>query len=410
MDIDRERIVGSFRKKAIEVKWFGRRCAFELPVTGFSSFGIDLGTARLLRGIDAARPKWGRILDLGCGYGPIAAHLVVAGIAETAMGIDRDRIAVEFARRNALKNDLPRCSFAGGLAYQDVPPGPYSAIVSNVPAKAGESVHRMILLGASALLEPSGEVWIVVVSPLESQVDGILGIDQVRILDKKSYNGHVVYRYAFNERVTFNERKTGPVNPFFRKRSAFEWRGTSYAIDAFMGLPEFDTLSYETALLLRGVADWPDRHRARKVAVCNPGQGHLPVLLPALCRGMREMVLVGRDALALEASAHNARESAAGLSIRKVHAVSYWEEDMGSDVDVFLGSVVPKEGVEVSALKIAQACLANPRAVFLAACSASLRHRVAERLRAAGIRSENLAESRGNCVVSCRAASRAPSA
>ena len=60
-------------KATIEVALHGARLRFHVASDLFSSAGLDPGTRLLLRtlhGIDA-----GAVLDLGCGYGPLALFL-----------------------------------------------------------------------------------------------------------------------------------------------------------------------------------------------------------------------------------------------------------------------------------------------------------------------------------------------
>lgn len=392
---DRTHIFDAYYKKTIEVRWHRRRCVFALPTTGFSSFGIDLGTSRLLRGIDLAKPRWKRALDLGCGYGPIGSHLLVTGMADQVVGIDRDLLALEYCKMNARANGLAEMECVGGLAYEDVPAGKYSAIVSNLPAKAGDTVHRMVLLGASGLLEPGGEVWIVAVSPLEARIDGMLAIEQVMLLAKRSYNGHVVYRYAFRSPVE------GPDDPYLRGRSTFAWRGFTYDIDAFAGLAEFDTLSYETDLVLSAAHRLFKGRTLKKIVVCTPGQGHLAAILPGILGGVGALVFVSRDALALKAASLNARRVMAGVGIQAIHSIAYWEDKMGTDADLFVAALDKKEGIPVSALKIAQASFMCPNSVFLVACSISLRFRLIAQLRSLGVSAETTIEDKGGCVLAC---------
>jgi len=389
-------LLDSYSKKVVDAKWGDKRFEFEIPLSVFSSYQLDLGSLRLLRVLESTGPKWERVLDLGCGYGLIAMHVAANGICRSPFGIDRDILGVEFARRNAGRNDLPQCSFAGGLAYEDVPPGQYSAVVSNIPAKAGEAAHRMMLLNAGALVGPGGEVWIVVIESLEAVVDSILGADGVSVTRKKKFNGHVVYSYRFERPV--------PLQPsYVPRRVSMKWEAHSLDVSVFEGLPDEDGPSPATGLLAACLARFSARSGCRRAAICDPGQGYLAVLFPAICREAGEVLLVSRDALGLRASALNLRSAAREMGVSTHHAVSYWTAGMGRDLDVFAAVLNKGEGVEIACFKIAEALEGSPGAVFIAACPASRRLRIVKALKALGVEAREEADRRGICVLKCAA-------
>jgi SAM-dependent methyltransferase len=71
-----------------------------------------------------------RVLDVGCGYGAVAASIAQRVPGSTVVGIDRNRPRLEQARRT---HALPNLSFVEGDATRDVPAGRWDVIVlSNV--------------------------------------------------------------------------------------------------------------------------------------------------------------------------------------------------------------------------------------------------------------------------------------
>ncbi|MDZ4277535.1 MAG: methyltransferase, partial [Dehalococcoidia bacterium] len=62
----------------------------------FSSYEVDTGTRFLLRSL--AGIEAGSVLDLGCGYGPIGLALKQSAPARTVHMVDRDALAVHYAR------------------------------------------------------------------------------------------------------------------------------------------------------------------------------------------------------------------------------------------------------------------------------------------------------------------------
>jgi len=289
----------AYCKKTESVRWAKRRIALDIPVDVFSSHQLDLGTSFLLRRMALAGARWPTALDLGCGYGPIALFLAATGLSENVSGIDRDALAVAFAEWNAQRNGVGGVTFEPGLVYDAVGERRFDLVVANIPAKAGESMHRLFLLGAQKHLTPAGETWIVVVQPLEDAVDDILAHENVELRDKAARPGHVVYRYAFKGPVPM------PADPYDRGLRSFRWKSIRYQLQAWHGLPEFDTLAIDTELGFSLLAQYAKREQAKSVAVWNPAHGHLAVFLSKALAPPFDLRICGRDCLAVEATLRN---------------------------------------------------------------------------------------------------------
>ena len=125
----------------------------------FSGSRLDPGTAVLLRTFEP--PQSGHLLDLGCGFGPIAVALAVAGPAVTVDAVDVNALAVELTRVNAAEAgvaDRVRAS-----APDDVPPdAAYSQIWSNPPIRIGKEALHTLLLTWLPRLTPDGVARLVV--------------------------------------------------------------------------------------------------------------------------------------------------------------------------------------------------------------------------------------------------------
>ena len=296
MDADTRK---AYHKTSATVRWGKRKVVLDIPVDVFSSHQLDLGTSFLLRRMTAGKAKGKTALDVGCGYGAIALYLAATGIGNDVVGIDRDALAVAFADWNAERNGIESVAFQPGLVYDGVAERRFDLVVANVPAKAGEGVHRIFLLGARDHLTPDGEIWVVVVRPLEGAIDAILDHENIQLRGKDTRPGHVVYRYAFRGPVPVPER------PYDRGTKTFSWRSTSYRLQAWHGLPEFDSLSVDTELGFELLAGRLKGDRIKSIAVWNPGHGHLPVFLGKTSRVPIELRLCARDVLAIEATRRN---------------------------------------------------------------------------------------------------------
>ena len=133
---------------------------FELATDSatFSPRRLDPGTAFLL---DAAPtpPAAGTFLDLGCGYGPIAAVLARERPEARVLAVDVNERSRELCARNAAELDLPNLEV---LAPEDVDPAQRVDLIwSNPPIRIGKDALRDLLLLWLHRLTPDGEAVLV---------------------------------------------------------------------------------------------------------------------------------------------------------------------------------------------------------------------------------------------------------
>src|SRR5215831_10840550 len=109
-------------------------------VFGFRA--VDTGTVILLREAPPP-PDGGVILDLGCGYGPIAITLARRAPASRVWAVDVNERAVELTRLNA-------ASAGAGNVVASAPDGVpadlrFDAIYSNPPVRVGKApLHELL--------------------------------------------------------------------------------------------------------------------------------------------------------------------------------------------------------------------------------------------------------------------------
>ena len=129
----------------------------------FSPGRLDPGT-RLLLDATPAPPAAGDLLDLGCGYGPIACVLAKRSPGATVWAVDVNERALELCARNAAAAGLAnvRCVLAGDPS---VPPR-LAGIWSNPPVRIGKAaLHSLLsdwlgrLSGGGA--DGGGQAWLV---------------------------------------------------------------------------------------------------------------------------------------------------------------------------------------------------------------------------------------------------------
>ncbi len=128
----------------------------------FSPSRLDPGT-RLLLDSSPAPPASGDLLDLGCGYGPIACVLAQRSPGATVWAVDVNERALELCARNAAAAGLAnvRCVLAGDPS---VPPR-LAGIWSNPPVRIGKAaLHELLSAWLGRLSDGGscrGQAWLV---------------------------------------------------------------------------------------------------------------------------------------------------------------------------------------------------------------------------------------------------------
>ncbi|UOE21840.1 class I SAM-dependent methyltransferase [Thermobifida halotolerans] len=130
----------------------------------FSPDRVDLGTRILLETVPAP-PDHGTLLDLGCGYGPIALTMARRAPHATVVGVDTNRRALDLARRNAEANNVPNAHFHPAPEVPDPGAplaGPFAALWSNPPIRIGKNALHALLTTWLARLEEGAHAHLVV--------------------------------------------------------------------------------------------------------------------------------------------------------------------------------------------------------------------------------------------------------
>jgi 16S rRNA (guanine1207-N2)-methyltransferase len=125
----------------------------------FSPERIDAGTQVLLANTPPA-PPGGHLLDLGCGWGPIALTLALQSPHATVWAVDVNSRALDLVRRNAESMGI---SNINAVTPEDVPEGlGFMTIRSNPPIRVGKNELHGMLQQWLPRLEPESDAWLVV--------------------------------------------------------------------------------------------------------------------------------------------------------------------------------------------------------------------------------------------------------
>lgn len=172
--------------RRVRVRLSGR--AVEVTTAGgvFSPDHVDSGTEVLLTNAPPP-PPGGNLLDLGCGWGPIALSLAMDAPHATVWAVDVNERALDLARRNAEALGLDNLN---AVLPDDVPGDiVFRTIRSNPPIRVGKNVLHGLLQQWIPRLDERSDAWLV--------VQRNLGSDSLqRWLDATFSDGYSVHRAA----------------------------------------------------------------------------------------------------------------------------------------------------------------------------------------------------------------------
>lgn len=148
-----------YRQKEITVTINDREVTLTTAGGVFSPDHIDQGTAVLLDHLDEA-PAGGDILDLGCGWGPIALALASHSPKSTVWAVDVNQRSLELTAANAKRMGLVNIKC---VTPDQVPAEiSFSGIWSNPPIRIGKDALHELLLNWIPRLQNDAEAYLVV--------------------------------------------------------------------------------------------------------------------------------------------------------------------------------------------------------------------------------------------------------
>jgi 16S rRNA (guanine1207-N2)-methyltransferase len=143
----------------LDVVLAGRELTLSTGPGVFSGERIDLGTRVLLREVPPPPPE-GDLLDLGCGWGPIAITQALLSPAATVWAVDVNDLALELTTANAAGAGAANIRAA---RPEQVPADVrFAEIWSNPPIRVGKNDLHTLLLTWLPRLRPGARAYLVV--------------------------------------------------------------------------------------------------------------------------------------------------------------------------------------------------------------------------------------------------------
>ncbi|MGW8567200.1 class I SAM-dependent methyltransferase [Isoptericola sp. NPDC055881] len=176
------------RRRAV-VRLAGQDVEVDVASGVFSPGRIDKGTQVLLREVPPA-PATGDLLDLGCGWGPVALTMALTSPEATVWAVDVNERALDLLRSTATRLGLDNLR---AVRAEEVPDDvQFAAIWSNPPIRVGKAVLHDLLRAWLPRLGPDAAAWLVVQKNLGSDslarwIETELGRDVERAASSKGF-------------------------------------------------------------------------------------------------------------------------------------------------------------------------------------------------------------------------------
>lgn len=136
----------------------GHSLTFATDAGVFSKGKIDYGTNTLIRSLP---PLSGKILDLGCGYGPIGISLAILNPNSKITMVDINHRAVELTSNNLIQNNIKNAVVFQSNGFENVEET-FDTIVINPPIRAGKKVIYPLFEKSIEYLEKAGAIYLVI--------------------------------------------------------------------------------------------------------------------------------------------------------------------------------------------------------------------------------------------------------
>ena len=155
---------GDFVTREIAIELAGHSLTVFTAGSVFSPDHVDAGTEALLRIVPELPDTSDNMLDLGCGWGPLALTMALDAPHATVWAVDVNERALELTRRNCERAGLTNVRTSTPDAVPD--DVMFTTIWSNPPIRVGKAELHAMLERWIPRLTPGGEGYFVVAKHL----------------------------------------------------------------------------------------------------------------------------------------------------------------------------------------------------------------------------------------------------
>ena len=146
------------RYAKFETEILGNTVVFHTDSGVFSKDALDFGTRTLL---EAVPELYGRILDLGCGWGAVGVSVGKKYPETEIVMSDVNERAMELAVKNLRENGVTNATVQKSDAMDEIN-GTFDFILNNPPIRAGKAVIYKMFDQASERLNAGGALYVVI--------------------------------------------------------------------------------------------------------------------------------------------------------------------------------------------------------------------------------------------------------
>lgn len=137
----------------------GEELEFDTEKSLFSSQNVDKGTLAMLSVIELNKED--KLLDLGCGYGVVGIYAAKKIGIENVVMIDKNKLAVEFSYKNAIKNNVEGIKIIQSDAYDNIDDKDFTLILSNPPYHTDFAIAKKFIEKGFNRLRLNGRLYMV---------------------------------------------------------------------------------------------------------------------------------------------------------------------------------------------------------------------------------------------------------
>lgn len=154
--------------KSLPVRVGGVNLTFHTDSGVFSRSQLDFGTSLLIETVleDVRKDgssMHGRLLDLGCGYGPVGIAFKRLFPPLSVVMVDINSRAVALAQQNAAENQVRYPDIRQGDGFSVIKPDEqFDYVLTNPPIRAGKQTVYAFFEGAWQHLKPGGVLYVVI--------------------------------------------------------------------------------------------------------------------------------------------------------------------------------------------------------------------------------------------------------